>query len=55
MRDLAARSDVPTENYKVGDLPAMACIRGRPTVNPQIIYCSVTGFARWTVRAAPRL
>ncbi len=47
VRELAARSDVLIENYKVGDLAryglAYDDVRN---VNPRIIYCSVTGFGQ---------
>jgi glutaryl-CoA transferase len=46
-RELAAKSDVLIENYKVGGLAnyglAYADIR---TINPGIIYCSITGFGQ---------
>ena len=46
-RELAARSDVLIENYKVGDLAryglAYDDVRA---ANPRIIYCSVTGFGQ---------
>lgn len=45
--ELAAKSDVLIENYKVGDLERYgldyACVR---EVNPDIIYCSITGFGQ---------
>ncbi len=47
LRALAAKSDVVVENYKVGQLakygldhPSLA------TVNPRLIYCSITGFGQ---------
>jgi len=47
VRELAAKSDVLIENYKVGDLGryglAYDDVR---TVNPSIVYCSVTGFGQ---------
>jgi crotonobetainyl-CoA:carnitine CoA-transferase CaiB-like acyl-CoA transferase len=47
VRDLAAKSDVVIENYKVGDLARYGLgyddVR---SVNPRIIYCSVTGFGQ---------
>ena len=53
-RELAAKSDVLLENYKVGSLAryglAYADIR---KINPKIIYCSVTGFGQ-TGPYAPR-
>lgn len=54
VRDLAAVSDIMVENFKVGDLARhgldYAVIR---QVNPDIIYCSVTGFGQ-TGPYAPR-
>ena len=47
VRDLAAKSDVLIENYKVGDLARYGL--GYDEVrraNPQIVYCSVTGFGQ---------
>ena len=47
VRDLAAKSDVFIENYKVGALQKYgldaATIRA---LNPRIVYCSVTGFGQ---------
>ena len=47
IRALAVQSDVIIENYKVGDLARYgldyASIR---TLNPSIVYCSVTGFGQ---------
>ena len=47
VRDLAAKSDVLIENYKLGDLDryglGYAELR---KVNPGIVYCSVTGFGQ---------
>ena len=47
VRDLAARSDVVLENYKVGTLARFgldaASLR---KINPRLIYCSVTGFGQ---------
>lgn len=54
IRDLAATSDVFVENFKVGDLARhgldYASIK---MVNPDIVYCSVTGFGQ-TGPYAPR-
>ncbi|QUM74027.1 CaiB/BaiF CoA transferase family protein [Sphingopyxis granuli] len=54
VRDLAATGDIFVENFKVGDLARYgldyAAIR---KVNPDIIYCSVTGFGQ-TGPYAPR-
>ena len=56
VRDLAAKSDVLIENYKVGDLARYGL--GYDEVrraNPQIVYCSVTGFGQdGPIRTAPR-
>jgi formyl-CoA transferase len=47
VKALAAQSDVLIENYKVGDLKRYDldydAIR---TVNPRIVYCSITGFGQ---------
>jgi len=47
IRELAARSDVLLENFKVGDLTRYGLgyeqIR---TINPRIVYCSITGFGQ---------
>ncbi len=47
VRELALRSDVLIENYKVGDLQRYglddASIRA---IHPRIVYCSVTGFGQ---------
>jgi crotonobetainyl-CoA:carnitine CoA-transferase CaiB-like acyl-CoA transferase len=44
---LASRSDVLLENYKVGDLTKRGLDYGSvAAVNPGIIYCSVTGFGQ---------
>jgi crotonobetainyl-CoA:carnitine CoA-transferase CaiB-like acyl-CoA transferase len=54
VRDLARKSDVVLENFKVGGLAAYgldyAALR---EVNPQLIYCSITGFGQ-TGPYAPR-
>jgi formyl-CoA transferase len=45
--DLAAKSDVLIENYKVGDLARYGLAYDEVRkVNPRIIYCSVTGFGQ---------
>ena len=47
VRQLAAKSDVLIENYKVGDLARHGLAYGDlRNVNPRIIYCSVTGFGQ---------
>jgi crotonobetainyl-CoA:carnitine CoA-transferase CaiB-like acyl-CoA transferase len=47
VRELATRSDVFVENYKVGDLKRYGldypAIRA---VNPSIVYCSITGYGQ---------
>jgi len=47
VKQLAAKSDVLIENYKVGDLKRYnldyETIRG---INPRIVYCSITGFGQ---------
>jgi len=54
LRDLAAKSDVLVENYKVGDLARYGLDYPRiHAVNPRIVYCSVTGFGQ-TGPYAPR-
>ncbi len=47
VRELAARSDVLIENFKVGGLAAYGL--DYPTlkaINPRLIYCSITGFGQ---------
>jgi len=47
IRELASRSDVVIENYKVGGLEKYGLdYRSLSTVNRSMIYCSVTGFGR---------
>jgi len=47
VRDLAAKSDVLIENYKVGDLARYGlAYDDLRKANPGIIYCSVTGFGQ---------
>jgi formyl-CoA transferase len=47
VRDLAAKSDVLLENYKVADLARYGlAYEDVRQVNPGIIYCSVTGFGQ---------
>jgi formyl-CoA transferase len=46
-RDLAAKSDVLIENYKVGDLARYGLAYDDVRkLNPRIIYCSITGFGQ---------
>ena len=47
VRELAVRSDVLLENYKFGDLARYGLgYDDLKTVNPRLIYCSVTGFGQ---------
>ena len=47
VRRLAARSDVLIENYKVGTLARYGLAYEQlRTLNPRLIYCSVTGFGQ---------
>ncbi len=47
VRELAARADVLLENYKVGDLARYGlAYDDLKTLNPGLIYCSVTGFGQ---------
>lgn len=45
VKQLAARSDVVLENFKVGTLDRYGLGYGHlSAINPQLIYCSITGF-----------
>ncbi len=47
VRALAARSDIVLENFKVGTLARYGLdYEGLRAVNPQLIYCSITGFGQ---------
>lgn len=47
VRDLAARSDILVENYKVGGLARYGLdYDSLRVVNPRLIYCSITGFGQ---------
>ena len=47
VRELAARADVLLENYKSGDLARYKLgYDDLKTVNPRLIYCSITGFGQ---------
>jgi formyl-CoA transferase len=47
LRELAAKSDVLVENYKVGDLARYGLgYEDLRRVNPRLVYCSVTGFGQ---------
>ncbi|WP_288501043.1 CaiB/BaiF CoA-transferase family protein, partial [uncultured Pseudomonas sp.] len=47
IRELAAKSDIVIENFKVGGLAAYGldypCLKA---INPKLIYCSITGFGQ---------
>ena len=47
MRELAAKSDIVIENFKVGGLAAYGLdYASLKAVNPKLIYCSITGFGQ---------
>lgn len=47
IRQLAAKSDVLIENYKVGDLKRYGLdYESLKAINPKLVYCSVTGFGQ---------
>ena len=47
VRELAAKSDIVIENFKVGGLAAYGLdYASLQAVNPQLIYCSITGFGQ---------
>jgi len=47
VRELAAKADVLVENYKFGDLTRYGLgYEQLHEINPQLIYCSVTGFGQ---------
>lgn len=47
VRELAARSDIVIENFKVGGLAAYGLdYASLKAVNPRLIYCSITGFGQ---------
>ncbi len=47
VRDLAAKSDVLLENYKVGGLAKYGLdYESLKAVNPGLVYCSITGFGQ---------
>lgn len=47
VRDLAAKSDVMIENFKVGGLKKFGLdYDGVKPLNPRLIYCSITGFGQ---------
>lgn len=50
IRELAAKSDIVIENFKVGGLKKYGLdYDSLKTINPRLIYCSLTGFGQ-TVR-----
>jgi len=47
VRELAAKSDILIENFKVGGLAAYGLdYASLKAINPQLIYCSITGFGQ---------
>jgi crotonobetainyl-CoA:carnitine CoA-transferase CaiB-like acyl-CoA transferase len=47
IRDLALKSDIVIENFKVGGLKKYGLdYESLQTVNPRLIYCSITGFGQ---------
>ncbi|MDE1167566.1 MAG: CaiB/BaiF CoA-transferase family protein [Pseudomonas sp.] len=47
VRELAAKSDIVIENFKVGGLAAYGLdYASLKAINPQLIYCSITGFGQ---------
>jgi len=47
VRQLAAKSDVVIENYKVGDLKRYGLdYESLREVNPRLVYCSITGYGQ---------
>jgi crotonobetainyl-CoA:carnitine CoA-transferase CaiB-like acyl-CoA transferase len=53
VRDLAARADVLIENMRLGALERMGLgVEALRTLNPRLIYCSISGYGRRGPRAA---
>ncbi len=47
VRELAARSQIVLENYKVGDLKRYGLdYESLKAINPSIVYCSITGYGQ---------
>lgn len=47
VRELAAKSDIVIENFKVGGLAAYGLdYQSLKAINPRLIYCSITGFGQ---------
>ncbi|CAG2141801.1 Acetyl-CoA:oxalate CoA-transferase [Cupriavidus yeoncheonensis] len=47
VRDLAARSHIVLENYKVGDLKRYGLdYESLKAINPALVYCSITGYGQ---------
>jgi len=47
VRELAGKSDIVIENFKVGGLAAYGLdYESLKAINPQLIYCSITGFGQ---------
>ncbi len=48
VRELAAKSDILVENFKVGGLAAYGLdYESLKAINPRLIYCSITGFGQF--------
>ncbi len=48
VRELAAKSDILLENFKVGGLAAYGLdYAALKAINPRLIYCSITGFGQY--------
>ncbi|MDH4559698.1 CaiB/BaiF CoA-transferase family protein [Pseudomonas sp. BN411] len=48
VRELAAKSDILIENFKVGGLAAYGLdYESLKAINPRLIYCSITGFGQF--------
>ncbi|WP_137886035.1 CaiB/BaiF CoA-transferase family protein [Pseudomonas sp. 2FE] len=48
VRELAAKSDILLENFKVGGLAAYGLdYASLKAINPRLIYCSITGFGQY--------
>jgi crotonobetainyl-CoA:carnitine CoA-transferase CaiB-like acyl-CoA transferase len=56
VRELAAKSDILIENFKVGGLAAYGLdYASLKTINPDLIYCSITGFGQTGPYASVRV
>ena len=56
IREMAKTADVVIENYKAGSLVRYGLdYDSLKVLNPQLVYCSITGFGQDGPRAAERL